>query len=172
MKKSKIKIYLGSFATYLSRLGMLPPNFSPLGSFGFFSQSLIPYFVSIIAFDLLVGGFYKGQLFTYLGFFSYYLFGKLAGKNRTKQALLLPLASLSFFVLSNFGSWYFWYPHTTSGLIACYLAALPFYKNTLLSDLIFGYGYLSLKHFQKAKKENRLKNWSIGEYQQIQLGKN
>ena len=27
--------------------------------------------------------------------------------------------------------------HTLGGLIACYLAAIPFFRNTLLSDLLF-----------------------------------
>lgn len=172
MKKSSFKKYLGAIAVFISRLGFLPANFSPLGGFGFFSQNLFAYFASILAFDLLIGGFYKGNLFTYLGFFFYYFFGKLAKKNHTKQAILLPLASLSFFILSNLGSWYYWYPHSLAGLIACYISALPFYKNTFLSDLIFGYSYIWLKHMQKAKKENRLRNWSIAEPQQIQLGKN
>jgi hypothetical protein len=172
MKKSNFKTYLGGIGAFISRLGFLPANFSPLGSFGFFSKNFKVYLISIIAFDLLVGGFYKGAIFTYLGFFAYYLFGKLAKNNQTKQAVYLPIASLAFFILSNFGSWYFWYPHTISGLLACYIAALPFYKNTLLSDLTFGYGYIWYKQYLKNKQENKLKNWSLGELGQIQLGKN
>lgn len=172
MKKSSFKTYLGAAGVYLSRLGFFPANFTPLGSFGFFGRNFRLYFLTIIAFDLFVGGFYKGFIFTYLGFFSYYFFGKIAKKNPTKQATLLPIASLTFFILSNFGSWYFWYPHTLSGLLACYIAALPFFRNTLISDLVFGYGYIWYKQYQKNKKENKLKNWSLGEVPQIQLGKN
>ena len=172
MKKSNFKESLGAIAVYTSRLGFLPANFSPLGSFGFFSQNIFIYFGSIFLFDLLVGGFYKGNIFTYAGFLAYFLLGKLAKNNPTKQAMFLPLASLTFFILSNLGSWYFWYPHTLTGLATCYLAALPFYKNTFLSDILFGYSYIWLKQSHKNKQENRLKNWSIADYQQIQLGKN
>ena len=45
-------------------------------------------------------------------------------------------ASLSFFALSNFGVWLTsgMYPHTSAGLMACYVAALPFFQYTLLGD--------------------------------------
>ena len=29
------------------------------------------------------------------------------------------------------------YPHSPSGLIACYVAALPFFRNQLISDMVF-----------------------------------
>lgn len=48
-------------------------------------------------------------------------------------------AAVSFFVLSNFGVWLAWptYPHTFAGLTACYLAAIPFFRNELVSDVVF-----------------------------------
>ena len=60
---------------FLSRLGMLPVNYSPLGSFGFFSRNTILYFGVIILFDAFVGGFYDGFLYTYAGFASYLILG-------------------------------------------------------------------------------------------------
>lgn len=176
MKKSnskkidRLKNWAVVLSIFISRLGYLPANFSPLGSFGFFGQNLLLYLGSIVLFDLTVGGFYKGFWFTYLGFGAYWLLGKLAKNNPTKQALYLPIASFAFFALSNFGSWYYWYPHTLEGFLACYLVALPFYRNTLLADLIFGYGYLYLKN--RAKKEKTLKTWSLEESSEIRLGKN
>lgn len=66
------------------------------------------------------------------------------------------MASVSFFVVSNFAVWAVWrdmYPATWNGLMACYVAALPFFRNTLASDLFFsaaffGVGYL-LSHRQQ-----------------------
>lgn len=68
-------------------------------------------------------------------------------------------SSMLFFIITNFGFWTtgMMYPLNTSGLIACFTAALPFYQSTLLGDLIytslfFGLYYLiasrglSLKH--------------------------
>jgi len=48
-------------------------------------------------------------------------------------------ASISFFLISNFAVWAVWemYPKTLSGLATCYLAALPFFRNTVASDLFF-----------------------------------
>lgn len=57
--------------------------------------------------------------------------------------------SVSFFVVSNFAVWAVWnmYPKTLSGLAACYVAALPFFRSAVVSDLFFaalffGIGYL------------------------------
>jgi Family of unknown function (DUF6580) len=47
------------------------------------------------------------------------------------------LASTSFFALSNYAVWVgsAMYPHSLGGLTACYAAALPFYRNDLVSTL-------------------------------------
>lgn len=47
-------------------------------------------------------------------------------------------SSTSFFLLSNFAVWIgtFMYPHTVEGLAACFAAALPFYRNDLVSTLL------------------------------------
>ncbi len=48
-------------------------------------------------------------------------------------------SSVAFFVASNFAVWAVWnmYPKTISGLAACYVAAIPFFRNQFASDLIF-----------------------------------
>jgi hypothetical protein len=48
------------------------------------------------------------------------------------------LGPTSFFVLSNFSVWYpgGMYPRTMGGLLACYGAALPFYRNDLISTAV------------------------------------
>jgi len=53
----------------------------------------------------------------------------------TAGALLGPT---SFFVLSNYAVWAGggMYPHTLAGLNACFVAALPFYRNDLISTAI------------------------------------
>ena len=55
------------------------------------------------------------------------------------------LGPTSFFAISNFAVWLGsgMYPHTSAGLVACYVAALPFYRNdvvstTLVAGLAFG----------------------------------
>jgi hypothetical protein len=48
-------------------------------------------------------------------------------------------SSILFFVLTNFGMWLFsgLYPLTLEGLVACYVAAIPFFQNTVAGDLFF-----------------------------------
>jgi hypothetical protein len=48
------------------------------------------------------------------------------------------LGPTSFFVVSNYAVWAAggMYPHSLSGLGACYMAAIPFYRNDLLSTSI------------------------------------
>lgn len=130
---------------FISRLGILPSNYSPLGSYGFFSGNWILFFGSILAFDYFVGGFYQGFLFTYLGFFAYFLLGKFAARSTSRQLILVPIASVFFFLFSNLGVWWHWYPHTFEGLILCYTAALPFFQNTFFGDMFFGYSFVLVR---------------------------
>jgi hypothetical protein len=54
------------------------------------------------------------------------------------------LGPTSFWIMSNFAFWALYtgsaagamYPHTMSGLMACYLAAIPFYRNDLAATSI------------------------------------
>jgi len=59
------------------------------------------------------------------------------------------IGSVSFFVISNFAVWMVWhmYPKTIGGLMTCYVAGMPFFRNAVASDLFFsaaffGIGYL------------------------------
>lgn len=154
-----LKNLIAPLAIFVSRLGFLPGNFSALGSYGFFSNNFVAYFAIIIGFDLLVGGFYKGNYFTYLAFLSYYFLGKLARNHFQKQLILLPLSSFLFFLISNFGVFLNWYPHSIQGFLSCYLLALPFYTRTLLGDLVFGYGYLFIsRHSHIFTLQDRLQS--------------
>jgi hypothetical protein len=47
-------------------------------------------------------------------------------------------ASISYFVASNFAVWAAWgmYPKTSSGLVACYIAALPFFRNSVATEIV------------------------------------
>lgn len=47
--------------------------------------------------------------------------------------------SVTFYVISNFAVWmtYEMYPKTWQGLLACYAAAVPFFRNTVAGDLVF-----------------------------------
>jgi hypothetical protein len=63
--------------------------------------------------------------------------------NRVKPLYVAGAAlasSVSFFLISNFAVWlagYIVYPKTFSGLVSCYVAAIPFFQRGLASDLFF-----------------------------------
>ena len=48
-------------------------------------------------------------------------------------------SSVLFFLLTNFSVWLgsSVYPQTFAGLAACYVAAIPFFQNTLAGDLFY-----------------------------------
>ena len=66
-----------------------------------------------------------------------------------------------FFIVSNFGVWFsgFMYPLTFDGLLSCYIAAIPFFRATLASNILFSFilfgGYYAL---QKEVKSLQLKH--------------
>jgi hypothetical protein len=76
-----------------------------------------------------------------------------------KGATLTLSASVFFYVVTNFGVWATsgMYAHTWSGLVSCYTLAIPFFRNTLLSDAIYTaalFGMYALAtHKQKVRTE-------------------
>ena len=56
-------------------------------------------------------------------------------------------SSVSFFLISNFAVWlagYIAYPKTLAGLSACYVAAIPFFKNDVVSTILFSAVFFGL----------------------------
>ncbi len=132
-----------------SRLLPHPPNFAPVAAIGLFAGAfcgrrvgwLVP-FVALLASDLVLGFYLPVAMFwNYLAFGACLLLGSgLLEKHRTlgRVAGAVLASALAFFVLSNFGMWASgYYPRTWAGLVACYVAALPFFRNTLASDVLY-----------------------------------
>jgi len=55
-------------------------------------------------------------------------------------------SSVSFFLLSNGAVWMVWnmYPKTLAGLGACYVAGIPFFRNSVISDLVFAMTFFAI----------------------------
>lgn len=76
--------------------------------------------------------------------------GVLLLKRRVKPqyvALAALISAASFFVVSNFGVWasgYVGYPKNLSGLVAAYIAAIPFFEKGLVSDMAFSAVFFSI----------------------------
>jgi hypothetical protein len=68
------------------------------------------------------------------------------------------LASTSFFLVSNYAVWagqMGMYPHSFSGLLTCYAAGLPFYRNDLISTAIVAGLAFGIPHLLKLHEANK-----------------
>jgi len=110
-----------------------------------YSQGLFPY-----------AGFYSGQWINYLILLVSTLIGWVL-KGRSYSSLLAGAiaAPTFFFLISNFNVWagaQTSYPKTFNGLITCYEAGLPFYRNSLIATLLFLPVILLLYNYLTRKK--------------------
>lgn len=100
-----------------------------------YSQDLFPY-----------AGFYSGQWKNYLVLLLSTLIGwGLKGKKLSTLFAGALAAPTVFFLVSNFLVWTgseVTYTRDFSGLLNCYTAGLPFYKNALIATLVFLPGIL------------------------------
>jgi len=80
-------------------------------------------------------------------------------RDRTEPIPVLGLAltsSLAFFIASNFGVWaaYTMYPKTFAGLIACYVAGIPFYQHRIIGDVLFAIAFFAVPVLLSLRAEN------------------
>lgn len=144
----------------LSRLLPHPPNFSPVEAMALFGGAyfanrawallvpLVAMLLSDIALGLSMGGEYWSYVATSFSFWSVYLCialstamgfglrGKVGGANVLGYSLA---GSVLFFVVTNGVTWFgsTMYPQTGAGLVAAYVAGIPFFKWTLLGTLFY-----------------------------------
>lgn len=128
-----------------------PPNFAPVGATAVFAGRTLPAWLAIgltwVA--MLLGDLALSQIhgypfltrvtpFVYGGFAIQALLGRALRRRRGGAVGAAALGATIFFVLSNFGVWVGGlYGHTWSGLLACYVAAIPFFGPTLASDVLW-----------------------------------
>jgi hypothetical protein len=127
-----------------SRLLHLPPNIAAVTGVtllaGYALRNiwlalLVP--IGAMALADVALGWYPGVLATYAGMAAGVLIARwlLRKFDVIKLIAATLLASTTFFVFSNFGTWLEgWYGYTWEGLVACYVAAIPFWQNSLLAD--------------------------------------
>ncbi|MCX8107146.1 MAG: hypothetical protein N3D80_14880 [Ignavibacterium album] len=150
------------FAAAFIRLIPHPPNFAPIAAmalFGgaYFNRKSFAFAVPLAAMFLTdaIIGFHSEMWLVYLSFALIVLIGMLMLKKvNIKNVIIASLtASISFFIITNFGVWAFgtMYPKNIAGLIECYIAAIPFIQNTLIGDLFFSGIMFGMFEFVKAK---------------------
>ena len=145
----------------LSRLIPHPDNFTPIiaiaimGSY-FFNNINLSYLV--VLFSMLIAdffiGFYGHMIFVYMSLLLItFVFFKTNWKINFKNLFIFGfIGSVIFFIISNFGVWAIssMYEKSFDGLVHCYFLAIPFFKNTFLSTLVFSYtAFLAHKYIKK-----------------------
>ncbi len=131
----------------ISRLLPHPANFAPISALALFSGAylsrknaiIIPLAAMFIS-DIFLG-FHVTMPYVYASFALIALFGYLL-KKKTSFINITALSlsgSFLFFLITNFGVWLSagMYPHTIPGLTQCFTLAIPFYRNTILGDLVY-----------------------------------
>ncbi|MFA6410720.1 MAG: DUF6580 family putative transport protein [Candidatus Buchananbacteria bacterium] len=140
-----ILVALGVVCRLLPHVG----NFAPIAAIALFCGTYlgVRYALAVPAVAMIIGdffiGFYSWPLMVAV-YGSYLLIGLLGyslKKNKTLETVFACsiLASVSFFFFTNLAVWQFspWYEKTLTGLIHCFVMALPFFRATILSDLFY-----------------------------------
>lgn len=142
-------------------------NFSPIGALALFGGSYflqryksytLPLLILLISDVILMqtiyapfrsGILYEQWYWTYGSFAVMVLIGEVLVKKVSFKSVLLGsfVAAFAHFILSNFGVWLHGgldlttglpYTRDFSGVLSCYVAAIPYFKNLFLGNIIFG----------------------------------
>lgn len=149
MENPRLKLIIALIvAAGLIRLLPHPPNFAPIAAMALFAGAYVAnvrlaLLVPLVAMFLsdMVLGFHAGMVLVYV------CMGitVIIGTQLRKRLRVVPIAtavlasSVLFFVVTNFGVWATqgMYPISFEGLVACYVAAIPFFHNSLLGNAFF-----------------------------------
>ena len=151
----------------LSRLLPHPPNFVPLGALALYAGARLPRRhalwvpVAALAISDVFIDFGTGRravtlvrAAVYGSFAAIVLLGRLVRAAKPLRLFALSASgSVLFFVVTNFANWiqFTTYPHTAIGLALCYAAAVPWFWNTLLADLLGTAAFFSVDAFARRR---------------------
>jgi hypothetical protein len=150
-----------------SRLLPHPPNFTPIGAMALFGgacfrskwQAFLVPLAAMMLSDFALGLLHRDLSLTFhpllpvvYGCFALAVCLGLMIRGRRTLANIAATtlaSSVVFFLITNFAVWAMLdlYPKTWSGLVACYVAAIPFFQNSLGGDLFYStilFGSLAL----------------------------
>jgi hypothetical protein len=153
------------FIAAVLRLLSHPANVAPIAAMALFGgaylnkkYALIVPLLAMMVSDIFLG-FYPEMIFVYGSFLLIGLLGLLLRKHINTASVIAAslFSSVIFFIITNLGVWLMgnWYPKTLAGLVDCFVMALPFFRNTIIGDLVytclfFG-GYALVSYFLKKK---------------------
>ena len=146
----------------LARIIPHPPNFTPILGMAVFAPYFCrDYFISLalplsalVLTDIILG-FHGSMIWVYVSvglIVALAHLGKLYAPTLARVTGLVVGGPALFFIITNFGVWLAGglYPMTAEGLMACYIAALPFFGNSLVSTILTaGIIYMIIQRFQR-----------------------
>jgi hypothetical protein len=150
----------------ISRLVPHLPNMTPVGATALFSSAkfgmkkgLIILLLTMLISDVLIG-LHPVMWATYGSFMITILIGWWVQKKYSLSRFMTGtlVSSIIFFIITNFAVWlvpHGMYAKTLTGLIHCYIMALPFFRNSLIGDFFYGfmfyYGYEVVRYLSVQK---------------------
>lgn len=161
------------FIGALSRLIPHPPNFAAVAAVALYGavkmkdkkQAILIPIAAMLVSDAIFEALYRAGVNPFPGFHGgmWYVYGAFVLTSLVgfwirssfsvwRLALGTLVASLVFFVVTNFGVWLSgWYGYSMEGFVSCYVAAIPFYRNQLLGDIFFTALLFGADHVVKTK---------------------
>ena len=144
-------------AAAMLRLVPHPPNFTPIGGVALFGgaklrgwQAYVVPLLAMVVTDPIrsrIEGHYAAYSWATLIIYGCFLINVVLGRlflrhssSALKIASVAIAGSVQFYLITNFFEWLVSMPpytHDAAGLMACYIAALPFFGRTLLGDLFY-----------------------------------
>jgi hypothetical protein len=131
-----------------SRVLPHPANVAPITALALFGAVhlgkkyafIIPLAAMLLSDYVL--GFYHGMIWVYASFIAIGCIGLWLRSRLTVVRMVTAsmTGSVLFFIVTNFGVWIssqVTYSHSVAGLEECYIAAIPFFRNTLVGDIAY-----------------------------------
>ena len=154
-----LKITIGIFlALAVTRFIPHPPNFTSLIALSLY----IPIFFGILYLPALLLcfvitdffiGFHSVLFFTWGSVIFISLLSKYFASTILSRLAGGIIGAILFFIITNFGVWTSgYYGYTLSGLMSCYILALPFFGNTLISTIFYSTIIETVLRFSLVKK--------------------
>jgi len=160
--KTQNNFWLLCFIVFLAAITRIlphPANMTAIGALALFGGTyfknkqtalLVPLAAMLFSDLILEGlfrigfgitqGFHNTLIFVYIAFALSVTVGFWVKQNINFSRVIIGgfIASTIFFLVSNFAVWLSgFYGFTAEGLITCYVAAIPFHRNTLIGDFVF-----------------------------------
>ena len=143
------------------------PNFTPVVALALFSGAYLPkryavlFPLTLMILSDLVIGLHETILFTWGSVALISILGLWTKHHRNPVTILSSslVSAVLFFVITNFGTWLLsnLYPLTLDGLKECFILAVPFFRATLLSTIVYSFAIFGLYEFAAVRiKETKL----------------